>query len=285
MKKTAVITGATGGLGAALAADLARRGYRLVLPCRNADKGFALRAEILLHCPKAELDFLPCNLADLADVAKCGQAIAARHPVIDLVVANAATVEQNYCQSAQGIEKTFAVNHLAHFTLAHWLLPRLYVHSRLIFVASGAARYATPGFIAELDPAQKPYAMFRAYANSKLANIACAEGFAQRLQGQQVACMSFHPGLLATSIWPRQTPLQKALVPLLKALYFASPEKGARALAQLCCDVDYNEGRGYFRGSKHTLPPGRFSPEFGQRLWEISSALCTNYLPPAIASN
>jgi NAD(P)-dependent dehydrogenase (short-subunit alcohol dehydrogenase family) len=117
-----------------------------------------------------------------------------------------------------------------------------------------------------------------------LANIACAEGFAQRLQGQQVACMSFHPGLLATGIWPQQTPLQKVLVPLLKALYFASPEKGARALAQLCCDVDYNEGRGYFRGNKSAPPPHGFSPEFGRRLWQKSLALCADYLPPATAS-
>ena len=141
MKKTAVVTGATSGLGRALVHGLARRGFRLVVPCRSLDKAEALRTSLRLHCPGVELDFVPCDLADLAGVARCGEVIAARHPVIDLVVANAAITSSRRTLTPQGVEMTFAVNHLSHFVLIHWLLDNLFTHSRVITVASSGARW------------------------------------------------------------------------------------------------------------------------------------------------
>lgn len=279
MRKTAVITGATGGIGAELASALARRGYKLVLPCRSISKAQALRAAIQLHSPATEFDFLPCNLSDLASVAKCARAIAERHPVIDLVIANGATVQPARTFSAQGVEMTFAVNHLAHFTLVSWLARNLYVHSRVIFVASSSAFRGQPEFLEDICSCSGDYDMFQAYANSKLANIACAAAFSALLEPRQIACVSVHPGLIATGIWPEVTLAQKMAVPLLKKLYFAPPEKGAAVIAELALAPEYNESWGYYQQLKRTLPPGQMNRDFQEKLWHLSCRFCANYLP------
>jgi len=279
VKKTAVVTGATSGIGRALVNDLARRGFRLVLPCRDPDKALALRAEVCLHSPGAQFDFVPCDLADLASVRKCGQLIADRHPVVDLVVACAATVEPRKTLTRQGVERTLAVNHLAHFTLIHWLLGNFYVHSRVILVASSAARWARVSFVDDLDYRRRRYRMFPAYANSKLANIACASAFASQLKPRQVACISVHPGLIASAIWPTATPLQKLVVPLAKRFYFAPPSRGAEVIGHLALAAEHNESSGYFELDAQVPPPRGLSEAFQDRLEQVSLELCANYLP------
>jgi NAD(P)-dependent dehydrogenase (short-subunit alcohol dehydrogenase family) len=282
MKKTAVITGATGGIGAALAKTLVRRGYRLVLPCRNADKCKELAEDIRLGNPTAELDFVLCDLSDLNSVASCGEKIIRRHPVIDLVIANAATVEPVFAASAQGIEKTFAVNHLAHFTLISWLLNNLFVHSRIVVVASSAARYGRGAFVDDINYRNHRYRMFRAYANSKLANLGCARHFSRLLASRQIACFSVHPGLLATNIWPRETFLQKLIVPVLKSHYFSSPETGAEAISELACSSMYNEAEGHFIVNRAAPPPVSLTAAFENRLLQRSLELCADYLPTTL---
>jgi len=281
VKKTAVITGATGGVGSALARDLARRGYRLILPCRNPDKCQTLAENIRLGNPAAELEFILCDLSDLNSVARCGRKIIARHPVIDVVIANAATVEPLFATSAQGIEKTFAINHLAHFALLSWLLDNLFVHSRIIVVASSAARYGSGAFLDDINYRRRSYGMFRAYANSKLANLGCARHFARMLASRQIACSSIHPGLLATDIWPRKTLLQKLIIPILKNHYFWPPETGARFISELACSDFHSETQGHFIMGKAVSPPSSLTKDFENLLLQTSLELCAEYLPRA----
>ena len=265
---------------ARLAHDLARRGYRLVLPCRSQEKALALRNAICLHSPRTEFDFVLCDLADLASVSRCAQHIARHHPVIDLMVANAATVEPTLALSAQGVERTFAVNHLAHCTLIWWLLENLYVHSRVLVVASSAAKWARPMFLSDINYSRGDYGMFRAYANSKLANISCAAYFAARLARRQVACSAVHPGLAATSICPTRSLLQKLLVPVLKKSYFASPAQAATLVGRLALEPEYNESCGYFAAGRFVDPPSpAMQGEFVDGLMSLSRDLCAEFLP------
>lgn len=279
MKKTAVVTGATGGLGWVLVSTLSQQGYRLVLPCRSLDKAEALRSQLAVHNPKASLDFIPCDLADLASVRDCARAIRDRYPVIDLMVANAATVEPERMFSAQSIERTFAVNHLAHFLLTSWLMSRFYVHSRLIFVASSAAWRGSRSHCRDINYQRHSYHYFQAYANSKLANIACARGFARLLGEAEVACTSVHPGLVATPIWPQQSGLQKILIPLLKKIYFVSPEKGAKPITALALSPEHNESRGHYNKFDRVPPPPQLTLAYEDELWALSMELCQQFLP------
>ena len=266
-------------MGWVLAHNLARRGYALVLPCRSLNKAESLRTSILLHSAGAILDFVPCDLADLSSVQRCARTIAERHPVIDLVIANAASVAREKTLSAQGVELTFAVNHLAHYVLVQWLAANLYTHSRVILVASSGARWGNPGFIDDIENRRCRYGMFRAYANSKLANIACAEKLAVQFDGRQIACMSVHPGMLDTAIWPRHSLWHKLVLPLLKQIYLASPERGANIVEHLAVAPEHNESCGYYDVSGKVSPPKSVSGEFADKLWALSSHLSRDFLP------
>ena len=284
MRKTAVVTGATSGLGRALAHNLARRGFDLIVPCRSLRKAEALRSSVALHSPGAALDFIHCDLSDLDAVARCGDRIALKHPVIDLIVANAATVSTGRALSAQGLELTFAVNHLAHFLLVNRLLDNLFTHSRVITVASSGARWASPGFLDDLHYRRRRYGLFRAYANSKLANIGFSTGLAEHLQGRQIACICVHPGMLDTAIWPAGTGLQKLVIEPLRKFYFDSPERGAEVIEHFAVDPRHNETTGYFELTRRASPPVKITPSFVQRLWDVSLDLCGEYLPRAVCS-
>ena len=265
-----------------LAHSLARRGYRLVIPCRSLARADSLRSGICLHTPAAELDFVLCDLADLAAVQRAGQGIAERHPVIDLVVANAATVSPRLAFSPQGVERTFAVNHLSHFVLVQWLFGNLYTHSRILSVASSGARRADGDFLADLNYRQRSYRRFTAYANSKLANIAWAQQLGERLAPRQVACVSVHPGMLDTGIWPRDALWSRLLYPLFRRIYLLPPEHGARVLEHFAFAPEHNESRGFFDEQQPASPPAAAKDSFARELWDRSLALAEPYLPARV---
>lgn len=280
MKRTAVITGATGGIGQALAHALARRGYRLVLPFRDADRAQALRHAIAIHSPETVFDFIPCDLADFSAVAKCAKTILERHPVIDLFIANAATVETHLQFNRQGVEKTFAVNYLAHFILLSWIRRNFFVHSRVIWLGSTGARWARQDFLNDIHYSHHSYGVFRAYANSKLAVIAGAKIFSRVLGPRQIACNSVHPGMIATNIWPLATPWQMLVIPVLKKLYFASPAKGAEPVLDLALAEVHNETCGHFFVKKKAVSLLNVEDlEFQRALIKTSMLLCSDFLP------
>jgi retinol dehydrogenase 14 len=266
-------------MGRVLVAELVASGYRMVLPCRDLDRAEALRLQVQLINPKAVLDFVRCDLADLASVARCARTILQRYPVIDLFIANAATVEITKSHSVQGIEKTFAVNHLAHFVLLSWLIPVLYVHSRAIFLSSSSAWRGRPEFALSVQDASTPYHYFQAYANSKLANIACARSFGRLLQDRQVACTSVDPGWVATPIWPEKTLVQRLLIPVLKRLYFMSPSEGARPVIHLALSLQHSESVGHFKRFDNVEPCPAVTSDFENRLWQLSVELANDFLP------
>ena len=279
MKKTAVITGATRGLGWALAHHLGRAGYRLVLPWRSSDRAEALRDSLKFHAPGVELDFIACDLADLKSVARCGESLAERHPVIDLVIANAATVSPRRSLTPQGVELTFAVNHLAHFVLLQWLAANLYTHSRVIVVASSGARRGNPAFLDDPAYEHRRYRMFAAYANSKLANIGFAATLGERLAARQIACLSVHPGMLDTGIWPRFKGVRGLFMAIYRRALLEPVAAGAEVVCHFALAPEHNESRGYFNRYRAEPLPAGIDAGFGERLWQRSLALADGFLP------
>jgi NAD(P)-dependent dehydrogenase (short-subunit alcohol dehydrogenase family) len=196
--RTAVVTGANGGLGLATAKALAAKGARVVMAARNAEKAESARQEILTATPQAELEVVALDLGSQESVKEAAAAVAAGNPVIDLLVNNAGVMATPEGRTADGFETQLGTNHLGHWTWTALLLPQVLAApaGRVVSVTSVAQHQgkvldrANP----HLDGKYNPWA---AYGNSKLANLHFAIGLNQRLESAGAAAISLaaHPGL------------------------------------------------------------------------------------------
>ena len=209
--ETVLLTGATGGIGLALAQALARRGTRVIAGLRDRTREEWFRRSIGSADPGAEEAYAPladpvvlqADLASLRSVRQFAADVRAITPKLHALVLNAAVVTRARETTVDGFERQFAVNHLAHFLLVQELLPllRASAPSRVVVVASLAAQ----GERLDLDDLQAEhdshgYAPGRAYGRSKLANVMFARGLAHRLAGTGVSVASLHPGVVRTPL-------------------------------------------------------------------------------------
>jgi NAD(P)-dependent dehydrogenase (short-subunit alcohol dehydrogenase family) len=196
--RTAVVTGANGGLGLATAAALAAAGAHVVMAARNLDKADRARERILAVHPEASLEVVPLDLSSQDSVRKAAATVAATHDRIDLLVNNAGVMATPEGRTVDGFETQLATNHLGHWTWTALLLPAV--------LAAPAGRVVTVTSVAQhtgraLDPdnphLEGRYDPWRAYGNSKLANLHFALGLDQRLRaaGARASALAAHPGL------------------------------------------------------------------------------------------
>ena len=273
--KTAVITGATSGLGLETAVALARAGAHCLLVARNAAKGAAARAEIARRSGSNQLDVISGDLASQAEVRKVAAEILARAPRLDILVNNAGTVSMTRQLTADGIELTFAVNHLAYYLLTRLLLERITASTpaRIINVASamhyrGTLDFADLGF-------EHGYHVLKAYGRSKLCNVLFTRELARRLQGSGVTVNALHPGGVATNIWNATPRWGRPILAVLKALFMISPARGATHITYLATGPAGRETTGgYFQNDRLTEPSALARDDtMAARLWQESARL------------
>jgi NAD(P)-dependent dehydrogenase (short-subunit alcohol dehydrogenase family) len=276
--KVCVITGATSGIGRALALALARQGMRLFLIGRDQGRGRRLLRTIQSESTSARAEFLPCELTDLAQVRATAATIRAAAPEgIHLLVNNAHVRLDTLQTTASGIELTFAVNHLAHFALtAHLLESLLKVpEARILNVAGDAYLWGNPNWAECLHPTSS--APHKALATSKLANVIFTVELARRLQGTSVTVNAAHPGIVAT-----RAGTNGQFWRLLKYyLYYGlrreliSARRAAEPLADLCTSARWRgDTGGYFSGGQpQELSPAARNPAIAAHLWDISLQL------------
>ncbi|MEE8601530.1 oxidoreductase [Euzebya tangerina] len=197
--RTAVITGANGGLGLATAKALAAKGAHIVMAARNQDKARAAQDEILATTPEASTEIVELDLGSQASVKQAATTILAAHPTIDLLINNAGLMAMPERQTSDGYEMQFGVNHLGHWTLTAGLLAALVATpgSRVVTVSSTAQHTGKP-----IDPDNPhlrdgAYGPWRAYGQAKLANRHFAEGLQVEFErhGAQTSSLAAHPGL------------------------------------------------------------------------------------------
>ncbi|MEU8650035.1 oxidoreductase [Streptomyces sp. NPDC048737] len=196
--RTAVVTGANGGLGYVTARELARKGARVVLACRSETRGRAAVARLTGEVPGAEVELGRLDLGDLASVREFARPYAR----LDLLVNNAGVMAMPYGTTADGFETQFGVNHLGHFALTGLLMPGLLVapRARVVTVSSMAHLLGT------IDPgdlnSERKYRRWIAYGRSKTANLLFTHELARRLEasGAQVTAAAAHPGYAATGL-------------------------------------------------------------------------------------
>ncbi len=275
-----VVTGANSGIGKATAKELARLGAHVVIVCRNEERGRDAQAEIeaaALQALPSHQDAVDLQVADLAvqeEIYHLGETLRTEYDRIDVLVNNAGVFLGSRKETPDGIEATFAINHLAPFLLTHLVLQRLKEtagragEARVVNVTSEAHRSTTIDF--DDINAEESYNPLQVYGQSKLANILFTHELARRLRGTGVTVNSVHPGLVATNIW-RDSYWFMRIARLFSWLY-KSPEEGAEGVVYLATSPEVKGVTGqYFKETENVNPsPEAYDEKAAARLWQLS---------------
>jgi len=272
--KIVVLTGGTSGIGQVAAVELARRGARIVLIARDRSRVSQALAQIGKAGPGLAHRAVYANLASIAETRRVAAEIAATEPRIDVLINNAGALFNKRQTSPDGLEMTFAVNHMAYFWLTEGLKETLVrsAPARIVNTASGAHRGAALDF-ADLQ-SERAYSGFAVYGRSKLCNILFTRELARRLQGSGVTANCLHPGFVATRFGTNSGGLLQSLMPLAQ-LGAISPAKGAETIVYLASSPDVAEVSGlYFYKCKPDTPsPAAQDDAAASRLWAESERL------------
>lgn len=272
--KTCLVTGATAGIGKVTAAALARRGATVVLIGRNPEKCERTARQIGEDTGRANVEFLVGDLSSQADVRRLARQFQERHRRLDVLVNNAGAFFPERRESLDGIEMTWALNHLAYFLLTSLLLEtvRASAPARIINVSSDAHKNVTIDFD-DLQGKQR-YGGFRAYSQSKLANLLFTYELAGRLEGTGVTVNALHPGFVATSIFDGPG-LFAWFVRRVASAIALRPEAGARTTIYLATSPEVSQVTGQYFVKERAVPSSRASrdQEAARRLWQVSEEL------------
>ncbi len=268
--KTVVVTGATGGIGKATATGLARMGSTVAITGRDAARAEA--AAVQIGDRGAAVDAFVADMSSLQEVRRLAAELSERYPRIDVLVNNVGGYWNSRHVTADGLERTFALNHLAPFLLTNLLLEQLIAGApaRVVTVSSDAHRMGRIDFD-DLQGARS-YSGARAYNQSKLANVLFSDELARRLADRGVTANALHPGVVRTGFGSEDPGrLQKLVLPLGKWL-LKSPEQGAETSIYLASSPDVATVTGrYFANSKPKKPaPAARDEAAARRLWDIS---------------
>lgn len=270
--KVCLVTGATSGIGLETARALAGRGATVVVLSRSGERCEAAVRAIREQTGNAAVELLVADLSAQAEVRRAAEEFHQRFLRLDVLVNNAGAAFLKRRTSVDGIEMTWALNHLGYFLLTNLLLDTLKrsAPARVVNVASDAHRSVRAiNFDDVAAPAR--YRGFRAYSESKLANILFTRELARRLEGTGVSANVMHPGLVASNFaggapWPIQ---------LVFRLFGLPPEQGARTAIYLATALELEGVSGqYFVKEKAVRPSAAALDDVAaHRLWEASEAM------------
>jgi NAD(P)-dependent dehydrogenase (short-subunit alcohol dehydrogenase family) len=272
-KPVAIVTGASAGIGLYTALGLARAGLQVVMTGRDRERTEKARRFVVEHSGSDMVETRLADFAALAEVRRLADELLAAHDRLDVLVNNAGAFSPRYSLSADGFERTFAVNHLAPFLLTNLLLDRLRqsAPARILSVASEAHRRT------ELDLSDLAHsgrkAGLTAYSRSKLCSILFTRELARRLAGSGVVATCLHPGTVATEIGQRGG-LPGVVWRLIKP-FLMTPEKGADTSIFLATVADPKPFHGAYVNRRRIDPPDPPAQDdaVARRLWDESALL------------
>ncbi len=272
--RTVLVTGGTGGIGMATALGLAALGAHVAITGRDPERTQVAAHEIRAAAGGGRVDAFVADLSSQAEVRRLAREVLARLSSIDVLVNNVGGYWNTRHVTADGLERTFALNHLAPFLLTTLLLDRL-GHSaaaRVVTVSSGAQAAGRIDF-GDLH-GERAYSGARAYNQSKLANVLFTYELARRLRGRSVTANALHPGVVRTSFGAEDPGrAQRVVVPLLRPL-MKSPARGAATSIRLASDPELSQVTGCFfvDGRPRRSSPRSYDQATAARLWEVSAA-------------
>jgi NAD(P)-dependent dehydrogenase (short-subunit alcohol dehydrogenase family) len=270
--KTVVITGATSGIGEVAAIALAKEGARIVFTARDKERAQATLEKLRRVNPASGHVVHLTDLSLLSEMRRTAQEIK-EEPVIDVLVNNAGALFNSRIETEDGLEKTFALNHMSYFVLTKLLLPRLKAGARIINTASDAH------YRAKLDfndlQSKKGYSGFAVYSKSKLCNILFTRELARRIAGTGITANSLHPGFVATRFGDQSGGVLSALVRVAKPIGAISPEEGAKTIIYLASSPEVARSSGeYFTKCAPAAPSAEArNDQDARKLWDISAEI------------
>jgi len=270
--KTIVITGATSGIGEVAALRLAERGGRIVFIARDKIRASATMEKLRRANGAVEHAALLADLSLLSEMKRVAAEIA-EEPQIDVLINNAGALFSTRQETRDGLERTFALNHMSYFVITNMLLPRLKPGARIVSTASGAHRRANLNF-GDLQNRQG-YSGFAVYARSKLCNILFTRELARRIAGSGVTANCLHPGFVATRFGDQSGGLLALGVWAAKRLSAISQEEGAKTIIHLAAspDVVNINGEYFYKCEVDTPSAAARNDGDAKRLWDVSTEI------------
>jgi retinol dehydrogenase 12 len=275
--KVCLVTGATSGIGKETAIGLARRGATVLLVARDPARGAAAATELGECAPQATVELFVADLAHQHDVRELARQVAHRHQRLDVLVNNAAAVNSVRRVTAEGIEATVAVNHLAPFLLTNLLYDQLRsAQAARVVTVSSYLHNMVKVFPWDDLHSERSYRSHAAYNLTKLMNILFTYELARRCPGTRLTANALHPG------WPVKTNLGReeqgmgAIFDRVTTFFGASAAKGARTSLFLASSPSVAGATGGYFAKCKPATSSRLSHDeiTAQKLWQASSELC-----------
>jgi NAD(P)-dependent dehydrogenase (short-subunit alcohol dehydrogenase family) len=270
--KTVIITGATSGIGEVAAIRLAEQGARIVFTARDKARADETLAKLKQANAKADHAAHMADLSRLSEMKRIGAELE-REPEIDALINNAGALFNKRQETEDGLEMTFALNHMAYFVITNLLLGKLKSGARIVTVASNAHRGARLDF--DDLQSRRGYTGFPVYSRSKLCNILFNRELARRISGSGVTANALHPGFVATRFGDNSGGLMRTVLKVAKPIGAISPEEGARTIIYLASSPQVAGVSGeYFYECKPATPTAEArNDEDARKLWEISERI------------
>ena len=273
--KICLVTGATNGIGKAAAQALAQMGATVVIVGRSAPKTAQLVEEIRAASGNKNVDSLLADLSSQQEVRRLADEFKSKYPHLHVLLNNAGGTFTTRQLSVDGIEMTFALNHLAYFLLTNLLLDTIKASApaRIINVSSDAHSGGKIDF--DNLQGERSYSSFGPYGNSKLANILFTTELARRLEGTGVTVNALHPGLTSTGFGKNNPGFLMKIMGVVIPLIARSPEKGAETSIYLASSPEVQSITGkYFVDCKVTQPaPQATDMAVARKLWDVSAEM------------
>ena len=273
--KTVLVTGANQGIGKAAALALARQGAQITIVARSEEKGRGASAEIASECEAAKVDLIVADLSSQTQVKRAAAEFRSRHERLDVLVNNAGVFVPSRHTTVDGVEETFAVNHLSCFLLTRELLDLLKkgAPSRVVNVSSAAHRYGTMHWN-DLEFTTHHYSAWSAYTQSKLANVLFTYELSRRLEGTGVTANAAHPGIVGSG-FGRTYPGIMALLYTVGRPFMLTPEQGARTSVYLASSPEVEGVSGkYFADCKAEQSSAvTYCHASHRKLWALSEEM------------
>jgi NAD(P)-dependent dehydrogenase (short-subunit alcohol dehydrogenase family) len=271
--KVFVVTGATSGIGKALALDLAKKSETVVIVARDADRGSATLKEIVLATQNPNIDLQLCDLSILSSVRNLAEILKARYEKIDVLINSAGTYKRKRMVTVDGFEEMFAANHLGPFLLTNLLLELL----QTAVQAHGNARVLniTAPSTTQLNfddlQSERNFNSLNAFGATKMANLLFTFALARRLENTGITVNAIHPGLARSGI------MKEAFAPLRFFTWLISspPQKITENIlpAATAPEFEKTTGKFFYRGKEIDAPAYAYDRDAQQRLWEVSESL------------
>ena len=269
-----LVTGATAGIGVPTARVLAERGAHVVIVGRNPAKTEATAAQIKQQTGNNDVDYLVADLSVMAEVRRLAADVLRRYDRLDVLINNAGAIYLSRQLSADGIEMTFALNHLSYFLLTNLLLDRLKASApaRIVNVSSGAHRYGPINF--DDMQGEKRFNGQMIYGQSKLANILFTYELARRLAGSGVTANALHPGFVATD-FAKNNGVIGRLFRVVTRPFSLNSDQGAQTTIYLASapEVEGVTGKYFVKCKEERSSPASYDEAAARRLWELSETL------------